>query len=315
MLGKNNDYNFKIHNSLNRTKEVNFELENFLKDKNLEGVISILKDPCNARSFITRRGQRNKYIENLLSGFSFVFGIENWKDLEFNANSLDTVHRENIPEELLVEIMAAAYRFRHKKLFFDIYHTVINNENKIRDSKIVAGIYHEKASWLAEINNDWDGAIEANKKAINLTKKFEMNLLRNKILFGLSLNKGRRQIAQIKPKERITDFARFADIFRDMNDDHDAVRADLEKIKAMIELAVRKERKEKMEILEEALSFAKKAQVETKKMEYPNALIISKELLENIYSELGFENMALKYKKEVISLRDFYDYVFSKKSV
>lgn len=313
MLGKNNDYNFKIHDSLNRTEQVNFELENFLKDKNLEGVVSILKDPCNARSFITRRGQRNKYIENLLSGFSFIFGVKNWKELEFNANGLDIIHRENIPEELLVEIMAAAYRFRHEKIFFDIYHTVINNENKIKDAKIVAGIYHEQASWLAEINNDWNGAIEANKKAINLTKKFEMKLLKNKILFGLSLNKGRRHVAQIKPKERITDFTRFADIFRDMNDDHDAVRADLEKIKAMIELAVRKERGEKVKILEEALNFAKKAQVETKKMEYPNALIIAKELLEDIYLELGLENIALKYKKEVISLRSFYDYDFSKK--
>lgn len=308
-------YNWEIHENPEDTKKIADKLKVFLEKKDLKGVVSILKDPYNSRSFITRRGHGNEYIENLLKGFSFVFGVENWMNLEFNEKNIDLLHQKNIPERLLIEIMAATYRFRQEKLFFSIRNTVLNNQDKIRDAEVIAGVYHEFAAWLAEVNKDWEGAVGVNRQAIDMTKKFGFKLLENKILFGLSLNKGRRNIRQIKPKDKIDDFAKFAENFRNLGDCYDAARADLEKIGAMVELAIRKNKEDRKKLLEEALKLCKKAQIEIKEIEYPNALVMAKELLSNIYLKLEKDNIAAKYKKEADNLRKFYDYHFSKKDI
>lgn len=261
---------------------------------------AILADNWNSRSFIVRRGANNCYIRALLDGF---FVLSDGCEADHICDVMKTIRKYDLPEHLVIELMAASYRMKLSELFKSCESILSKEGDSLEDKEVVPGILHEMAAWAGEIDKDSDRAIEYNKRALGLARSGGYKIIELKILFGLSYNKSRRDTRPLSQKERVEDFRSYKEGFRKLGDNYDALRAETEEARAMFNYA----KGQDGEIVR-ALELAKNAHNESRRIGYTNALIQAKELLAEIYDYLNKKNAADRFRKEADNLRINFSY-------
>jgi hypothetical protein len=69
---------------------------------------------------------------------------------------LEIIHRENIPESVLSDLVSIAYHARDEKLFYKLVGVVFENQDMLEDKTVLHYVKHHLASWK--------GVVEQNKK-------------------------------------------------------------------------------------------------------------------------------------------------------
>lgn len=294
---------WKIHGTKEETEGNFLKLKVAVEEKSIKAIRDIIASNVNCRSFIVRRGKENLYIRFFLEGFLILANaISEGESLDV----LRVVHCYDLPEHIVIELMAAAYRMREGEFFKACEAAVFENKDLIIDKEVVPAIYHEMAAWSGEIEKDSQKAIEYNKQALGLARAGRFEIIELKIMFGLSYNKSRRDSNPLSQKERIGDFQNYKNRFRELGDDYDALRAEIEEARAIFNYS--KTQNNRLEFVDNALDLVKSAHAESRRIGYVNALIQAKELLAKIYMELNKKSMAERFEKEAANLRREYDY-------
>lgn len=307
MREKNN--NWKIHKDKNDTQKIASDLKMALKKDDYLTVLSLLSSPINLKSFVVRRGEKGEYYDLILDSFLFLLK----KDLSFQQIQeikskvlIDFVHKKELPEIILSEILAIAFHKRDEKLFKYILDVILKNKKLFKNIEVTAFALNIWGAWLGVVEKNHEKNIEVNKQALAIARDHNLGVLECKALFALCDHKGHRKEKILKPRNQVDDYENLSKKFMDLGIDYDSFRCDIELALSYLNLSKKQVGKDREKNLEKALLEAKKAQKNARKMVYPNALIRIKNILSDIYEQNGNEIQSSRYAKEAAKLREKY---------
>ncbi|MDA3840054.1 MAG: hypothetical protein PF572_03105 [Patescibacteria group bacterium] len=133
-------------------------LESFLAENKIDDIKKFLSDPLSRERLIYDRGRKNKNQYLFLDSFNSFLEESSGSNLESidERRLLEIIHRENIPESVLSDLVSIAYHARDEKLFYKLVGVVFENQDMLEDKTVLHYVKHHLASWK--------GVVEQNKK-------------------------------------------------------------------------------------------------------------------------------------------------------
>jgi hypothetical protein len=273
------------------------ELEEAVKSQDSDAVQKILSDPEALHALIVRIGEGGHNLKLVENGFDLFlqsrFGKEAslvMFDAKRGPELIDFLHETGLPEQVLNELSHAAFHRGEEAKFFNILQLIYLNQERFQNQQVVARAIHDMASWHGK-RRERGLAADLNKEALGAAQKTGDNILEQKVRAGLSINK------ELLPKDRADDLIKYAEELKTKGVGYDAARLKVEAALALLDLSKRQRGSQKEESLgrakEIALEDGLKAAVE---IDYPNAEILAREILADIYKETGDARKEKSYR-------------------
>lgn len=274
-----------------KAEQLAMDFESAVKTGKSEKVLAYFQDTKLLRSLVVRRGENNKYFDLIEKSFNLLLEKASI-DLTSNDDGLlEFLHNSDISEQVLAELENIAYHRRDKNKFFQLISIIKKFENQLENKNVLARSAHDLATWF-NADGEIEKAIEENKHALELARKYEEPVIELKSKFGITYNKHK-----LKSRLRAEDFLNYSSELKKNGLDYDSVRAKIEAAKALCASALKQEKNQKESGLSKAKDIALEALKEAKDIQYPNAEILARKVLGEIYSELGEKRKAKSYQK------------------
>lgn len=288
--------------ALPATTEKNYQrLRDAVLKKDITAAVRILKRPGAARSFIVRRGEGNVYVSTLLDAYHVILKQTTVTGL------VSFLHEQGLSEYLLWEWMAAAYRLRQRRVVKNIAELVTVGKSQLMDYTAQGLVLHELAAWAIEIDHDAIRGAALHRAALGCIRKGHDGLAAVRIKFGVSIAKMRRTVRPLSPQQRVKDFSLYAKQYRRVGDEADALRGDSEVAVAWYDVAMMRKPFNAQPLIASE-KIAKQVLSSAKKLGYPNAVIVAKEILGNCAYARGNDTQGKKLHHEALTLRHRFDY-------
>lgn len=268
-----------------------------LESRDDDAVQKILSNPEALHSLIVRVGKGGHNLKLVEEGFDLFlqsrFGKEAnlaMFDAKRGSELVDFLHETGLPEQVLSELSQCAFHRGEEAKFFNILRLIYLNQERFQNQQVVARAIHDLASWHGK-RQERGLAADLNKEALGAARKTGDDILEKKIRAGLSINK------ELKPRDRADDLTKYAEELKAKGVTYDAARLKVEAALSLLELA----RRQRGSMKEEGLGRAKEIALEdglkeAVEIDYPNAEILAREILADIYKETGDARKEKSYR-------------------
>lgn len=295
------------------------ELITALNTGDKEKIAFILRKMQIIRAFVINRNPAHGSHALLLKSFLMLFKrkIELYElpDCDF-SEVFDILSKYALPEQLIAELSDVLFHERNRPAFFYLSDNIVKNQDKIKNKAVIAKTKHNLATWAENVDNDNNLSLSLNREALGLAREAGDVILEKKIKFGLKNTKLKTDIGGegIKPAERLKDYLELAEFFIKHNCEHEAGRAYIEAGVGAFDLAcLQSNDSARTNEYQKNISQAKKlAETSLKigeKYEYTNIIILSFDLLSNIYKQNEDYKQAELYENKSKQIRESINYL------
>lgn len=206
------------------------ELDDILASKDVARAEKILNDPKLLHSLVIKRGSKDVNLNRFNDVAALVIQDECGPNERIETvpgeRLLKALHERGLPEQVLGELLAAAYHQRDRERFLHIYSIIKENAENLQNKELLAVADHDMATWAQMVENDQNKAIELN----NRVKAADLGIISHKAEFGLGVQK------VFKPSKMARHMEEVAKNMEKIEHHYDAHRAKIEEIKARMEM-------------------------------------------------------------------------------
>lgn len=226
------------------------------------------------RGFLVRRGKDKVMLKAVLRSLCNLLN-EKYGDDDFSLYGLgeviDFLTAYQLPLHLLSEMTHIGFHLKIRALLFDSGE-IVDEAHRI-PAAIRASMLHNQGTWLTVEEREYQSALILNQQALSNVHETDDEYLKQKIEYGILLNKTVRPASQYK---------RFGNIRAHLSvfSMHDALRAGVEQGKALYTIAQSQAGVKQRQTLEQLIEFCQEELLlEEKQHGLPHIGILALELM------------------------------------
>jgi hypothetical protein len=204
--------------------------------------------------------------------------------------------------------MEVAFRVTARDMMDTLYHVATMEHSPLKDQTARGLVVHDMAAWAIEIDHDAARGLVLHRQALDLAREGKDSLAVIRMKVGAAFAKSHLSQRPLAPQLRIKDFSQYAKQYRAVGDDADALRVECEVAYAWFDKA-RASSSVDLALLAFTEKMTKDILTAAKHMQYPNVIILAKELLSRCALLRGKDLQAKKLYREAQQLRKTFAYV------